>query len=209
MIFIDHEEALDGKIFIVEIKGSLNSETSTDFEEYINQLLEKKTIFIILDVKNLDYISSAGIGAILYIQKKILAKGGFLIITSISEEISTLFKLLGFDKVINFIGSKDEGIQIMNKQLNLISDQDNNQIIEETIIEKETSSISLKENSQAIETSSYGTVEEIEEGKAFHDPIILECAECKSMIRVKKSGNYICPDCKSEFLVKSDQTIIF
>ncbi len=49
MFFIDQSEALDGKIVIVEIKGPLTRETTHDFEDYINTLLGKKKVFIILN----------------------------------------------------------------------------------------------------------------------------------------------------------------
>ncbi len=40
-------------------------------------------------------------------------------------------------------------------------------------------------------------------------PLVIECANCGSLIRIKRSGNFRCPDCSAGFNVASDQTVIF
>lgn len=207
MIFINHTDDLDSKVIVVEIKGVLNSETSTDFEDYINQLLIKRKVFIILNMKNLDQISSAGIGVILYIQKKITAAKGYFIICSVSEEITALYEILGFDKLIKITQSKDEALNIMKNQLTLIESELPEKPASTESHKDSILSADLEEKQFSVESVNAQSV--LDEGKTFEHPIILECAECKSMIRVKKSGNYICPDCKKEFLVEQDQTVVF
>ena len=207
MIFINHSEELGGKIIIVELKGALNSETSADFEEYINQLLQKKKLFLIINAEGLKYISSAGFGVFLYIQKKLMAAKGFFIVCSISEEIYSLYKLLGFDKIITIAGNKDEALNIIKKQMSLIESE-----MSGKSALNEKPSYSAPADSRAEKPASRGGLSEISSDasdRTFANPIILECAECKGMIRVKKSGHYICPDCKAEFSVEPDQTVIF
>ena len=207
MIFINHTEDLGGKVIIVEIKGALNSETSADFEEYINQLLQKKKLFLIINAVGLKYISSAGFGVFLYIQKKLMAANGFFIVCNISEEIYSLYKLLGFDKIMTIAGSKDEAVNIIQKQISLIESE----ISEQSAISGKAG-YSAPADFKAEKPSFAESLSEISvdtADKTFAHPIILECAECKGMIRVKKSGRYICPDCKTEFSVEPDQTVIF
>jgi len=205
MIFITHSGILDDKALIVDIKGVLDSSTSTDFEDYINQLLIRKKNHIIINSENLEYLSSAGIGVILYIQKKILAFKGVFILCTVSDEIQALFKLLGFDKIIRIAADKAEAIQIMDKHFKLAEDIQKEQINAGKKINAKTGSIDEDSETEISVMKSYDETGQ----KLFENPIILECANCKSMIRVKKSGSYICPDCKSEFFVDSDQTIIF
>lgn len=204
MIFISHSGIIDDKAMIVDVKGALDSTTSADFEDYINQLLAKRKSNIVINAQNIEYISSAGIGVILYIQKKILALKGMFIICSVPEEIQALFKLLGFDKVIRTAEDKAEAIQMMDKHFKL-----SEEILKEQKHSKNQSQISSYSDSTETEISVLTQQAEIDGEKVFENPIILECSNCKSMIRVKKSGNYICPDCKAEFFVDSDQTVVF
>lgn len=204
MIFINHSEAKEGKIVIVEIQGALDSNTSTDFEEYINQLLDKDKKFIILNAGRLEFVSSTGIGVVLYIQKKILARNGHFVICSISDEILSLYKFLGFDKLFKIAEDSDEARQIMEKQIDLRSGAD------WIPLESPPSPDSIEiESLEASSNDAKYVHEDNESVKEFENPIILECSECKSMIRVKKSGKYMCPDCKADFTVDPDQTIVF
>ncbi len=203
MIFINHTEDLGGKVIVIDIKGELNSETSADFEEYINQLMLKKKLFLIINALGLKYISSAGFGVFLYIQKKLTVANGFFIICSISEEIFALYKLLGFDRILKIAADKDEALSIIKKQISLIGSD---------VADKPKGNAASRPDSADNKIGKPATVESVNVTPVvneFEHPIILECAECKSMIRVKKSGNYICPDCKAEFLVEPDQTVIF
>ena len=207
MIQIKLAETIDDKILIIEIDGALNSDTGHDFEKYINQLSEKNN-YIIIDAVNLEFISSEGIGVILYIQKKIMSNNGFLVICNISQEISTLFILLGFDDVLTIAANRDDAVQIMNKQLDKGDHskniQDDNASQKKRSV-KLTSIEQLKPEDDVDEDFNPMRDEEIE----FENPLIIECAKCKGLIRVKKNGAYICPDCKAEFTVKNDQTILF
>jgi anti-anti-sigma factor len=203
MIFINHTEDLAGKVIVIDIKGALNSETSADFEEYINQLLIKKKLFLIIDAAGLKYISSAGFGVFLYIQKKLMAAKGFFIVCNISEEIYALYKLLGFDKILKIAPNKDEALSIIKKQISLIGSDISEK--PEVKDKPQPDSTDYKMGKPSID----GSASETTVNKEFEHPIILECSECRGMIRVKKSGNYICPDCKAEFSVEPDQTVIF
>ncbi len=203
MVFINHTETIKDKIVVIEINGALSSETSAGFEEYIDQLLANKKVLIIIDARNLEFVSSVGIGAVLYTQKKIMANNGFIVICNLSEEITSLYKLLGFDKVFEIASTKEDAVQIMEKQLELRS---GDQPVDETADAEAT----YYEEDEAGEIDDYEPViDEEEEIAEFENPIILECPECKCMIRINRIGSYICPDCKAEFSVDEDQTVTF
>lgn len=194
MIFINHTDMLDGKIVLVEIRGPLNGQTSTDFEQYIEQLLEKGQCFIILDTHELEHVSSAGIGVTLFIQKKIAAHNGFLVLCNLPEEIITLYRLIGFDRIFTIAESTDEALKIMDKQLQIrMSPRDT-----------EPGSVVEEGDTPVMEEAASPADEAV-----FENPLIVECADCKGLIRVKGSGHYLCPDCKAEFTVERDQTIVF
>ncbi len=210
MILFNNKEYLDGEIVVVELKGVLDSSTSVDLEDHVNKLLQKKKIFIILDIMNLEYISSAGIGAVIYAQKRILSASGLLLVCNVPEEIAALFKILNFDKLIKFAENMEDALQIMEKQFHFIADVESE--IRQTAPEAEDEPKPLPQADVIAEIEKH-PADEItgrhQKETVFDSAIILECARCKSMVRVKKSGTYICPDCKSEFVVDPDQTVNF
>lgn len=119
MIFIDHTEVLEGQVAVVDLAGPLDSDSSTEFEEYANRILDGETRYIILNMEKVDYISSAGIGLILYLQKTINRLGGYFVIFNLNAEIQSLFSLLGFDRVLSMAETRIESMEIIDRQMEL------------------------------------------------------------------------------------------
>lgn len=205
MFFINHTETINERIIVVEANGALDSETSPGFEEYTDQLIENNKLFIIIDAANLEYVSSAGIGAFIYSEKKIIAAGGFMVICNLPDEISSLYNILGFDRAFRIVSTKEEAMEIMDKQIELRADS----IDFQTTGEDESEDSVIADECRDDYTHSEFSLEGERDKLPFESPIILECAECKSIIRIKRAGNYICPDCKTDFSIDEDQTIIF
>ncbi len=220
MIFINHSEALEGRITVVEVEGALNTGSSHDFDSYINLLLEKNKKFIVFDARKTDYISSAGIGLMIHIQKKISSLNGYFILANPSPEIRSLFLLLGFDKVLTLTESRVQALTLMENHIELrdhpaeastagtdiLASQDFEILREEGELQEIPADTITEEE---LSGSSSSATPEIPVETEFSEPLIVECADCKSLIRVKKSGDYICPECHTEFTVEKDQTVIF
>ena len=58
--------------------------------------MENANKAIILDCKDLEYISSSGLRLFLTIRKETAAKGGSIIIENINEDIKKVFMMTGF-----------------------------------------------------------------------------------------------------------------
>jgi anti-anti-sigma factor len=217
-------EVLSGEAAIVEIDGPLNGKTSPDFEEYINQLLERNLVYILLDASKLEFVSSEGIGVMLYIQKKITERNGFFILYNLSPEISSLYEILGFNKVFNIASSKIDALQIMDRQREMREEGEDESAGVSENGDSGSYAVSLEEDEDISVSEFHGSFfeeeefprEEIRTDKrkekpevvAF-EPFVVECEKCKSLIRVKQSGGYLCPTCKTELTVNSNQTVVF
>ena len=53
----------------------------------------------ILDFRNLEYISSAGLGTLLDVQKRLRASGGGLKLVNLNKHIRDIFRFSGFDQI--------------------------------------------------------------------------------------------------------------
>lgn len=83
-----------GKQLTIAIKGRLDSMTATDFQKVIDENIEG-TESLILDMKELDYTSSAGLRVILNTQK-IMNKQGFMKLINVSSDVLDVFDITGF-----------------------------------------------------------------------------------------------------------------
>ena len=84
---------------ILEITGRLDTTTAPALEKTINENLEGvKTL--ILDLKSLEYISSAGLRVLLGAQKK-MSQIGSMKIKNVCELVMEVFEMTGFADILN------------------------------------------------------------------------------------------------------------
>ena len=83
---------------ILELVGRLDTTTAPALDKTItNDLGETKNL--ILNVKGLEYISSAGLRVLLAAQKK-MQKVGTMKVTNVREEVMEVFEMTGFADIL-------------------------------------------------------------------------------------------------------------
>ena len=88
-----------GDNLIIELNGRLDSSTSHILEQKINSENIKEEV-VILDFKNLDYISSAGLRILLSLKKNLEAQSKQLEIHNINSVVREVFRVTGFINVL-------------------------------------------------------------------------------------------------------------
>lgn len=84
---------------LVELCGELDTAAVATFVEKMGPVMNDAGKEIILDFSPLEYISSAGMRALLQLNKNAAAKGGSVCIKGMSEDIMQIFQMVGFDKM--------------------------------------------------------------------------------------------------------------
>ena len=90
----------DGSSLTVIISGRIDTVTATDVDEFINNSLEGVKM-LILDFKDVNYVSSAGLRVLLSLQKKMMVKGEMKLI-NVNEAVSDVFEVTGFDEILTY-----------------------------------------------------------------------------------------------------------
>lgn len=89
-------------LWTATIEGRLDSITAPEFEQEIQPLLLHSNEAIVLDFKNLEYISSAGLRQLLAIRKSSMAKGGSVTIANAQSGIMQILTITGFTNLFEF-----------------------------------------------------------------------------------------------------------
>lgn len=82
--------------YVATFEGRLDTPASVKAQQDIAPLLENADKQILLDCKQLEYISSSGLRLFLTLRKETAAKGGKVIIENINDEIKKVFMMTGF-----------------------------------------------------------------------------------------------------------------
>ena len=83
---------------IIEIVGRLDTITAPALDKTINEDIAG-TENLILDVKGMEYISSAGLRVLLGAQKK-MQKNGSMKVVNVCEEVMEVFEMTGFADIL-------------------------------------------------------------------------------------------------------------
>ena len=90
----------NGMTLEVKILGRLDTNTAPELDDNIKKDIDSVET-IELDLKELDYISSAGLRTVLVIHKAMSAKKGKLVIKNIKDEVMEVFDMTGFSSFLN------------------------------------------------------------------------------------------------------------
>jgi anti-sigma B factor antagonist len=90
----------NGMTLEVKVLGRLDTNTAPELDDNIKKDIDNVEK-IELDLKELDYISSAGLRTVLVIHKAMSAKKGKLVIKNIKDEVMEVFDMTGFSSFLN------------------------------------------------------------------------------------------------------------
>ena len=84
---------------MIELEGRLDTITAPALDKAINEDIGETTK-LVLDLKGLEYISSAGLRILLSAQKK-MQQIGFMIVTNVRDEVMEVFEMTGFADILH------------------------------------------------------------------------------------------------------------
>lgn len=97
-------------IAIIRVGGYIDTTTSAELEHSLDSLLKATTHNIIIDLGNVDYISSAGWGIFISEIKGIREKGGDLKLVRMIPDVYEVFELLEFHYILRAFDTIEEAI---------------------------------------------------------------------------------------------------
>jgi anti-sigma B factor antagonist len=94
-------------ISVLELKGYLDAHTAPKLEEAFQDLLRSRRYNIVVNCRDLSYISSAGLGVFMAYIEDVRKNSGDIKLTNMSPKVFNVFDLLGFPLLYEIF--KDEG----------------------------------------------------------------------------------------------------
>ncbi len=98
-------------ISVIKIGGYIDTTTSSELEHALNTLLKAGSYNIVIDLGNVDYVSSAGWGIFISEIKGIREKSGDLKLVRMIPEVYEVFELLEFHYILKAFDTLEEAIK--------------------------------------------------------------------------------------------------
>lgn len=105
-------ETING-IVVILLKGRLNISTTASLEETFNKLLADQTKKIVVECRELEYISSAGLRVLLMAAKQFKKISGEIALSSLTPNVKQVFEISGFTSIFPIYSTQDEAVKSM------------------------------------------------------------------------------------------------
>ena len=79
--------------------------------ERVTEILLERPALVIMDLSNVDFVDSSGIGILLQFHKKTTESGGTMLLAGINEKIHTIFKITKSDKHFTIFETLDQALE--------------------------------------------------------------------------------------------------
>ncbi len=99
-------------IFIVRIVGELDLSSVSEFRETVDRVLNnQRSKYLLMNLEQLTFIDSSGLGAILGRYKKVNLLGGRILVTNVQPQITRIFELSGLLKILAVYPTEAEALE--------------------------------------------------------------------------------------------------
>ena len=113
-------EANNGKR--ISIAGSLDSNTAPDLQKSIDSEINDSISTTIIDFKDLDFLSSAGLRVIFKAKKRMDNNGGKFLLVNLQPQIKKVFEIIKALDGMNVFKNQDEMDEYLTDMQNKVKD---------------------------------------------------------------------------------------
>jgi anti-anti-sigma factor len=103
--------AVEGAITLVEIQGAIDAYTARDLDKTLSALIAQGQNRLIVDLAQLDYISSAGLRVLLHAQQSARAGGGDVQLCSPNTYVRKVLEMAGMPQLLRIAATRAEALR--------------------------------------------------------------------------------------------------
>lgn len=89
----------NGQEITVQLIGELDTITTTEQADELQQVLNIAGKMLVIDCREMEYISSAGLRFFMQLKRESEAKGGSVRISNLNEDVADIFRMSGFQNI--------------------------------------------------------------------------------------------------------------
>lgn len=142
-------------VSIIRVGGYIDTTTSSELERALDSLLKAGVFRVIIDLGNVDYISSAGWGIFISEIKGIRERGGDLKLARMIPDVYEVFELLEFHYILKAFDTIEEAIRDFDIEQGVVS-------LEEEINGEDADAAGVEEKMKESEAGLSDADEEVE-----------------------------------------------
>ncbi|MEO5761844.1 MAG: STAS domain-containing protein [Vicinamibacteria bacterium] len=103
-------ETRNGDVAVLAPIGFINAHTVEAFDTALRGVLDRGQFKVVMNARELAYVASAGLGALVGSIEEIRENGGDLRICELSESVAAIFEMVGLPHLFRIFKTEEEAI---------------------------------------------------------------------------------------------------
>jgi len=108
---MDISEDRKADAVVLALSGKLDATTAKTFEDKILGVINSGAQRLVVDLAQLEYVSSSGLRVFLLAAKRLRVTDGKIVLCGLQDHVRQVFDLAGFSSIISIYGSRDDAIK--------------------------------------------------------------------------------------------------
>jgi anti-sigma B factor antagonist len=101
----DHKRAS-----VIRVTGRIDSNTSPEFDAKLKEFISANRLHLVLEMDATEYISSAGVRALISAQKALKPKGGQVVLSNPSAKVKDVLKLAALESLFPTYSKTEDAV---------------------------------------------------------------------------------------------------
>ena len=110
---MDFKIEMANDVLVLIPSGNLVASETESFRSQVEKLMEKKFLFILLDMNRIDFMDSSGLGSIIAVNKLIQGSGGVFACAALQEGVRKVFRVTRADQKIAVAENQSDGLLLI------------------------------------------------------------------------------------------------
>jgi anti-anti-sigma factor len=107
---LEISEQREGEVVVLEPVGRLNNDTSPEFQTRLLSCVNSGGAKVLVDLSRVDYVSSAGLRALMTASKQSKSAGGHLAVAALNPVVKEIFNISRFSYVVTVYETRAEAL---------------------------------------------------------------------------------------------------
>ena len=105
----------ENEVYMVSLTGSIDNSTCPSLDDQIEQLFKLKASTIVLDMEDLKFMSSVGVGLVNRTKNRIKEQGGHFAMVNLQPQIKKVFDIMSLLPTMNVFNDDQELDEYLDK----------------------------------------------------------------------------------------------
>jgi len=180
---------------LVILNGSIDANTVITFQTHLNTVKERGVARFILDMENVKYVNSTGLGYLINLSDSVQGGKGGISLVKVQPKVKVVFDMLGLNAFFKIYPTRDEALKHFTAEpIASATDQ--------TVVLKSQGGPGappVRSQASPVRTAEPAHAPAAPPAAAEAHDLHVECQACKAPLAVKEVGTYKCPRCFTLF----------